>query len=329
MHNDNTAHQLTGVPPPSRVPPSAPPVHRAAFHGRGGTLFGMQIVNILLSILTLGMYHFWGKAKVRRYLYGQIELLGDRFAYHGTGKELFVGFLKMVVLVALFVGGIVLAARYDSRAVFLIYPIIALVTPVALYGAMRYTLSRTSWKNLRFSFRGGLRECMTTYITGFLLTALTLGLYYPYFRTKTRRYWVTNSYFGTAPFEYDGEGKDLFGGFIKTLLLTIPTLYLSWVWFAARVQRYDWGHTRLAGARFESDMTGGGLFRLMVGNLLLLVCTIGLAFPWVMVRNLTFVFNHLTLHGSLDSAIKRGAPSRGSTAGEGLAEAMDVGLAIG
>ena len=48
----------------------------------------MQIVNVCLTILTLGVYHFWGKAKVRRYLFSHTAFAGDRFAYHGTGKEL-------------------------------------------------------------------------------------------------------------------------------------------------------------------------------------------------------------------------------------------------
>lgn len=82
--------------------PGAPPLTssplRASFHGTGGTLLGMHVVNACLTLLTLGGYHFWAKAKIRRYLFSQTSFAGDRFAYHGTGKELYQGFLKALLV---------------------------------------------------------------------------------------------------------------------------------------------------------------------------------------------------------------------------------------
>ncbi len=69
------------------VATAAQPVRRPSFHGSAGTLFGIQLINLLLTIVTLGIYSFWGKTKVRGYLWSQTEFEGDRFAYHGTGKE--------------------------------------------------------------------------------------------------------------------------------------------------------------------------------------------------------------------------------------------------
>ena len=51
------------------------------------------MVNLLLTIVTLGIYRFWAKTRIRRYLWSQTEFLGDRFEYTGTGKELLIGFL--------------------------------------------------------------------------------------------------------------------------------------------------------------------------------------------------------------------------------------------
>lgn len=83
------------------VPAGAPPdasVRRLYFYGAGGTLFGIHVVNVLLTLLTLGVYHFWARARVRRYLWGQTELLGDRFAYHGTGPEVARGWLRALLI---------------------------------------------------------------------------------------------------------------------------------------------------------------------------------------------------------------------------------------
>ena len=60
----------------------------AVFHGAGGTLFGIHLVNTLFTLLTLGFYYYWGKVRVRTYLFGQTEFAGDRFSYHGNAREL-------------------------------------------------------------------------------------------------------------------------------------------------------------------------------------------------------------------------------------------------
>ncbi|MEE8224479.1 MAG: DUF898 family protein, partial [candidate division NC10 bacterium] len=56
-------------------------VHGLFFHGTGGSLFGIHIVNMFLTVITLGIYYFWGKTKVRNYLWSQTDFAGDRFAY--------------------------------------------------------------------------------------------------------------------------------------------------------------------------------------------------------------------------------------------------------
>src|SRR3974377_559745 len=86
--------------PPSQLETSDVAVGRGQlrqlfFHGSGGSLFGIHLVNTFLTIITLGIYYFWAKVRVRRYLLSESEFEGDRFAYHGTGQELFIGFLKM------------------------------------------------------------------------------------------------------------------------------------------------------------------------------------------------------------------------------------------
>jgi uncharacterized membrane protein YjgN (DUF898 family) len=114
----------------------------------------------LLSILTMGIYYFWGKVKVRHYLYGQSEFNGDRFAYHGTGRELLWGFLRAVVVfgglsllfkpVPLLPGGMAV----KIGALLAAYVLLFVLIPFAVEATRRYRLSRSSWRGIRFSFRG-------------------------------------------------------------------------------------------------------------------------------------------------------------------------------
>ena len=68
------------------------------FNGKGSDFFGVVIVNWLLTIVTLGFYYPWAKANNLKYLYGETSLNNDPFAFHGTVKEMFKGFIKVTLM---------------------------------------------------------------------------------------------------------------------------------------------------------------------------------------------------------------------------------------
>jgi uncharacterized membrane protein YjgN (DUF898 family) len=309
---------------------------RLSFHGGGGALFGIHVVNIFLTIVTLGIYYFWGKVRVRSYLLSETEFEGDRFSYHGTGKELLLGSLKAILIFGvpvaiLRVAPDLLAAPNAIRGLagFLASLILWVFFPFAIVGARRYRLSRTSWREIRFSFRGSAWEFIKLFLGGSLLTGITFGLYYPVFESRRYAFMTSHSYLGNEKFRFDGKDGGLFGTFLLVLLLFLPTLGVSWFWFLAKKQRYFWEHTSFGAARFRSTVTGGRLLLLHLGNLLLLVMTLGFAWPWVMVRNLRFTFTYLTLEGPLNLESIRQEAQAASATGDALASFLDAGLDLG
>jgi uncharacterized membrane protein YjgN (DUF898 family) len=307
---------------------------RPIFHGSAGGLFGIQAVNVLLTLLTLGVYYFWGKARVRAYLLGESELDGDRLAYHGTGGELLIGFLKGVAVFFLPVVLLsVLPQLYGvpdpvtSALSTLLYLLGLLLVPVAMVGARRYRLSRSSWRGVRFSFRGSVREFIGIFVVGTILTSITLGVYYPVFVTRRQAFMISHSYFGSRKFDFDGRGRTLIGPFVLMLLLFLPTLGLAWFWFSARRHRFFTEHTRFGTTRFRSTVTGGRLAWLQISNVLAIVLTLGLAWPWTVVRSMRFTFQYLTL-GPLDVADVRQDAQAASATGEGLAGLLDADFGV-
>jgi uncharacterized membrane protein YjgN (DUF898 family) len=324
-------------PPPARRPSEPPPpyadgeTHRFVFHGRGGSLFGIHIVNVLLTIVTLGVYYFWGKTRVRKYVWGQSEIAGDRFAYHGTGRELFLGFLKALLVFALPLYLLYLVRAFAPWvavkvvAAILSYIIASVFLPLAIVGARRYRLSRSSWRGIRFSFRGTAWEFVKFFIVNTLLVSLTLGLWYPVFDVGRHAFLVRHSWFGNRKFDFDGSSTGLFGRFVLTLVLTPFTLGLCWFWYLARKRRYFWDHTTFGAARFRNTTRGGPLLWLMLGNLILLVATLGLGWPWAQARSARFLARNLSLVGTLDlEGIEQDARAASAT-GEGLAGFLDIG----
>jgi uncharacterized membrane protein YjgN (DUF898 family) len=332
---------LAAAPPVAPPPPgvaAAPPrpaSRKLVFHGTASSLFGIQAVNALLTLLTLGVYYFWGKTRVRRYLWGEAELEGDRFAYHGNGRELLAGFARGAVI--FFIPTALLAilpelyqapAEVKAALQRLLWLVGLLLVPIAMVGARRYRLSRTSWRGIRFSFRGRVREFIGIFVVGTILISATLGLYYPFFITQRQAFMIGHAYFGSRKLDFDGRGRDLMRPFLVMILLFLPTLGLSWFWFSARRQRYFTEHTRFGATRFRSSVTGGRLAWLTITNVLAIVLTLGLAWPWTVVRGMRFTFRYLVLYGPLDVADVHQDARAASATGEGLAGLLDADFGV-
>jgi uncharacterized membrane protein YjgN (DUF898 family) len=303
--------------------------HRPSFHGEGATLFGIFIVSLLLTMVTLGIYSFWARTKLRRYLWNSLEFEGDRLAYHGTGMELLKGWLMAAgILCLLFLILLAFAMLGDVGAtlgVLAFYAIILCLVPLAIIGARRYRLSRTSWRGIRFSQHGDTFGFVKLWIGGIILTGLTLSIYHPFFEVRQRTWLWNETRLGSARFRFEARPQPLLRQYIFALLLTIPTLGLNWFWYSAFRNRYFWDHTTFENARFSSTVTGGGLLGLTVTNLLLIIFTLGIGTPWALVRQFRYHTDNLSLEGAVDFAAiaQRRGPETGTA--EGLADVLDVG----
>ncbi|GJL62898.1 MAG: hypothetical protein NPIRA04_15520 [Nitrospirales bacterium] len=363
---------LVALPPGNTT--STNRVRYPLFWGNGQSLFGIFIVNSFLTLMTLGIYSFWGRARVRAFLNSQTSFAGARFAYHGTGKELLTGWMKAMLVFGLpYLSFSALPFLWQSVPQYISQGIAGLLflcfIPVAVVGAHRYRMSRTSLSNIRFSFRGTVLEYSKLWLKGSILTALTLGIYYPFFENSRRHYLVTHSQFGSQTFDYDGTGRDLFAIYSKAAVLylmtvtllssltfAVITLYLSmpltdmktilfassslpliagiglivpWFYLQAARQCFFWNHTKFSDARFFSTVTAWKIFELRLGHLFLLVSTLGMAWPWVQVRNLQFFYYYTGLDGSLDLHRIEQDALDASPTGEELAGFFDTGFDLG
>mgnify|MGYP000735854028 CR=1 FL=1 len=141
---------------PSAPQPAAKakvPVFKIGYNGKHGAVFRLHLLNLFLNIITLGIYSFWGKTRIRRYITSHISLANDQFEYTGTGKELLFGALKALVI---FVPIVICLSIPVVNLIAL--PIFWGVISLAIYLALRYRLSRTRWRGIRFSLGGSIKE---------------------------------------------------------------------------------------------------------------------------------------------------------------------------
>src|ERR1041384_3817097 len=78
------------------APRASGTLERASFTGNASEYFGIWIVNVLLTIVTLGIYSAWAKVRRNRYFYGNTVIADRAFEYHATGKQIFIGRLIVV-----------------------------------------------------------------------------------------------------------------------------------------------------------------------------------------------------------------------------------------
>lgn len=192
--------------------------HQFAHLGRAWELVPIILLNLLFSVLTLGLYRFWAITRVRAYLWSRTFFHDDPLEYTGTGKELFLGFLVagalvLVPLVGLQYGASLLQATGEGElaaAAWGLYMLVVLsLTPIALYRARRYRLNRTVWRGIRWGQGGSAILYALRWIGFGLLTLVTLGLAYPWQSIALERYRLGNTYFGSYPLAFGGKGADL------------------------------------------------------------------------------------------------------------------------
>lgn len=341
--------------------PPVPPVNRAAadsgdgssgvrtagfrFNGSGREYFGIWIVNILLTVITLGIYSAWAKVRNHQYFYGNTELEGASFQYLASPIAILKG--RIIAFVAL------LAYIFVTE----MFPIAGLLAVLALMIAMPWMVTRglrfhainSAYRNIRFDFQGTYRNAFMVLFIWPLLTLLTLGLLAPMATRRMHQFVVENARYGTASFTWHGTDGTYYRFFGKALLLILafgvaagvagsllhPALamvimmagYLTlFGYFQAGMMNLMMNHAELQSHGFSSELETGRMVWLVLSNSLLIALTLGLFVPWAKVRMASYRADqtHMAINGNLDNFVA--AEARHTSAlGDEMGEAFDVG----
>ncbi|HFP0774693.1 TPA: DUF898 family protein, partial [Escherichia coli] len=147
------------------------PSHSFVFHGTGERYFLICVVNVLLTIITLGIYLPWALMKCKRYLYANMEVNGQRFSYGITGGNVFVSCLVFVF----FYFAILMTVSADMPLVGCVLTLSLLVLLIFMAAkGLRYQALMTSLNGVRFSFNCSLKGFW--WVTFFLPILMAIGM---------------------------------------------------------------------------------------------------------------------------------------------------------
>ncbi len=223
------------------APPAASPGEtvRIGWSGTTWGLAGLGLVNFLLTVITLGIYHFWGKTEVRRRITSSIRINDEPLEYTGTGKELFLGFLivlfGILLPLQLLLVGAVLAFGEAAQALILIeLPLFWYLFNVAIYRARKFRRSRLRWRGVRGAVVGSSWSYGWHSLWSSIAASMTSGWLTPWRDNFLHRTLTRETRFGDRPFNYTGKAGPLYPSYSLAWLGTIG-LFLVVAGLAAAV----------------------------------------------------------------------------------------------
>ncbi|MBW2260044.1 MAG: DUF898 domain-containing protein [Deltaproteobacteria bacterium] len=317
------------------------------FWGSGMEYFKIWIVNIILSIITLGIYSPWAKVRRKQYFYGNTDLKGASFEYLADpmkilkGRAIVAGFFIIYSIVSEMIP---ILGAIMSLAVIVILPWLVV-------RSLAFNARNSAIRNIRFGFHGSLGEAAKAYILWPVLAVLTLGLLSPYAYFKQKKFIVENSSYGTTRFEFTATAGEYYSLFIGALIpivlgillfmgssLVLPPasllvglvtyLYLM-AFFSVKTTNILYNSSRLGPHRLDADLEVKEYFFIIAINSIAVALTVGMLHPWAKVRTTRYKAEHLSLivSGNLDSFVAQ-EQKEVSALGEEMADFLDFDFGL-
>ncbi len=315
--------------------PSTNKSYQLNFIGNGSSFFSIIAINWLLTAITLGFYYPWAKEKKLKYLYGSTTLNNDHFQFLGTGKEMFKGYIKalvlMVVLFAIFIG--IVEKGHPNLATLVLYLSLAAILPFAIHGTYRYRMSKTIWRGIRFGYRGDRNELVRNFFTWVFYTIISFGIYAAWFTVNLRNYIFNNIRLGDIEFKSKAKGDDYFWLNVRGYFFTIFTLGIYMFWWQANLFNFYINNLSLEKGEqtieLRSTATAGGFFKLIIVNLLIIVFTFGFGYAWAVTRTLKFITSNIQLEGDIDlDTVFQTEASYNDATGEDISDYLNSDIVI-
>ena len=204
--------------PATGAAPTAPVAFE--FTATAGEYFKIWIVNLLLTIVTLGIYAAWAKVRNRRYFYANTRLLGHAFTYTGDPVRILIGNLIVFgMAVVYFTSGAV------SPLLFLpVLLLFMIAMPWLIVKSLSFNARNSSYRGLRFGFDGTYGGAAKNYLLFPIAAVFTLYLLVPWVQREQKKFVVGHHRYGATRFGFHGSTEAIYKIFGVTLLFFLPLL---------------------------------------------------------------------------------------------------------
>ncbi|MCK5854555.1 MAG: DUF898 domain-containing protein [Sulfurovaceae bacterium] len=193
--------------------------HTFSFEGSGAEFFRIWIVNIALTILTLGIYSAWAKVRTNRYIYANTYLNGSNFEYNADPIKILIGRIIVVGVYAAFVIFSEYLMMFEVAGV--IAFIAFMLMPWLVRQAVSFKLRNTSYRNIPFKYTGKTSDFYLFFLIHGLLNIVTLFLVFPYSYSKFKKLIIGKSEYGQGKFNFNGTAGEVYSIYILIFVWSI------------------------------------------------------------------------------------------------------------
>ena len=199
-----------------------------AFTGSGREYFRIWIVNILLSIITLGIYSAWAKVRRMEYFYRNTRLAGACFDYHGRP----IAILKGRVVAAILFTGYYIAGYINPWYGLAAAGVLGLAIPYFISRSLRFRLYNSSYRGLRFEFLGSTKSAYWVFLALPVLSVFTLLMLVPFVQHRIKRYTYGQAAYGQTRFTFNSSVAEFFLTYVLAGLLLTGVIFAAfWLFF--------------------------------------------------------------------------------------------------
>jgi len=227
------------------------------FHGNGAEYFRIWIVNVALTVVTLGLYTPWARVRTRRYFYGNTFLNERNFTYLANPVALLKGFLIVV-------GGLIIYQVTGTINPLYALPVLLIfmgVFPWLIYKSLRFKAHNSAYSNVRLGFKGTCGESYSIYLGLALLVPFTLGLIIPYQAFRGKQYLFSNLTLGKSRSQTTIEAGQFYlyylayfvVGIIGTVGMVLVILAMTAAMTASSMEEEDWDWDSMLEEEVQDD----------------------------------------------------------------------------
>lgn len=334
---------------------------RLEFTGSASEYFRIWIVNLALSILTLGIYSAWAKVRRLKYLYGHTRLKNASFDYRGDPLTILKG--RAIAFAAFFAYS--LASNVSPMAGALFALVILFSVPWLIVRALRFKARNSAYRGLRFDFTGTWGKATLPFGAYFFLITLSLGLATPFVIAEQRRFVYNHFQFGKTRFSLNVDTGQFYRIFMQAslplliilaalagviaawppqgteptrelglavitlMIVYIPALAAMTTLIQTGLGNLIWNNLNLGGHRFRSELRFGRLLLINLTNSLAILFTFGLMYPWATIRSTRYRLESLSVipAGEMDEFVATESAAV-QAAGEELADVLDIDIGL-
>ncbi len=336
------------------------------FTGIGGEYFKIWIVNILLTIVTLGIYSAWAKVRNKRYFYGNTSMDGVAFEYTANPIRILIG---RVIAIGFYIAFIA-ASQYSPIASLVLMLVLFVLIPFIVVSSLRFNARSSSYRNVSFRFHGTYWQAIGAFVGWPILAMLTLTILLPFAWKKQMEFMVSNHAYGTEKFQLNTEVGPFYGiyliligismvfgiafflvalifgggaalaggagGAVMGMLLgvVVMVMYVGFIIFvhaymAVAMANIKYQNTRLVDHGFQSDWKTTAYAKIYFVNTLLTILTLGLYIPFAKVRMAAYMAEHTQFVAAGDlNQFAAAEQQQVSTLAEGVSDIFEFDISV-